>query len=166
MPVKTQRRRGQFRTRKSSSDNRKRPRSVQANSVAGLSKADLRYWHGVVFHSTYTRNGHRQTVSDWSVKIQHEERRETFGLGTPNRAAAAAFAREIYLFLRANGWSQTAAKFKRSRRWGTAAEIVTVGDFLQVVRAHFGGKQKTIDDYSRAFRYIVAGIFGIDADSS
>jgi hypothetical protein len=39
--------------------------------------------------------------------MQHEGRRERFPLYTPNKAAAAAKARDIYLFLAANGWEAT-----------------------------------------------------------
>jgi hypothetical protein len=35
---------------------------------------------------------------------KHYGRRERFPLYTPNKAAAAAKARDIYLFLAANGW--------------------------------------------------------------
>ena len=75
--------------------------------------------------------------------------------------AAAAKARDIYLFLKANGWNETLAKFKSSSR-APKSDIVTVGQFLEAVSTQFGGKRKTIDDYSRAFRRIVAGIFEIE----
>ena len=161
MPLKTQRRRGQFRTRKSSSDNRKRPRSVQATGDSTLAKTDVRYWQRSVEQPWYVKNGERRMVRTFSVKIQHARRRETFSLETPNRAAAGARAREIYLSLRSNGWDATLAKYKPARG-AVVSEIVTVGDFLSAVTAGFGGKRKTIEDCMRSFRRIVAGIFGID----
>lgn len=160
-PKKRQRPIEQFGTRKLSSDTRKRPSSVQAKDYTALAKTDVRYWQRVIFQATYNKNGCKRRVGHWSVKIQHAHRRETFSLGTPNRAAAAARARDIYLFLRANGWNETLAKFKPSRRI-PKSEIVTVGEFLEAVSAQFGGKRKTIDDYIRAFRRIIAGIFEIN----
>ena len=65
------------------------------------------------------------------------------------------------MFLKANGWDETIARFKPSRRIPNS-EIVTVGEFLEAINAQFGGKKKTIDDYARAFRRIVAGIVEID----
>jgi hypothetical protein len=38
------------------------------------------------------------------MKIAHQGRRQTFPLGTPNKAAAATSARDIYLHLLAHGW--------------------------------------------------------------
>ena len=55
--------------------------------------------------------GVRKT-GEYAVKIQHAGKRETFALGTSNKTAAAAKAKEIYLSLRAAGWGGTLAKFK------------------------------------------------------
>jgi hypothetical protein len=41
------------------------------------------------------------------MKIRHEGRRETFPLGTPNKAGAAARARDIYVSLVTIGWAAT-----------------------------------------------------------
>jgi hypothetical protein len=53
-----------------------------------------------------------------------------FSLGTANRAAAAARARDIYLHLAANGWETTLAKFK-PKSSPSAVRILTVGDFIR-----------------------------------
>jgi hypothetical protein len=55
-----------------------------------FAKSDIRYWHQAIFRQTYTRNGQTLVTKDWAMKIAHEGRRETFPLGTPNKAAAAA----------------------------------------------------------------------------
>jgi hypothetical protein len=39
----------------------------------------------------------------FAVKLQHQGRRDNFNLGTPNRTAAAVKARDIYVYLQANG---------------------------------------------------------------
>jgi len=118
----------------------------------------VRYWQGAIFRSTYTRNGTRRKVADWSAKIQHAGRRQTFPLGTPNRAAAAAKAKEIYFSLQASGWDFTLSRFKpESQR----SSVSTVGEFLQELSGHWSRKAKTVGDYSRSFRSIVSQIFGV-----
>jgi len=58
-----------------------------------------------------------------------------FSLGTANRAAAAARARDIYLHLAANGWETTLTKFK-PKIAQAAVRMVTVGDLIREVRAN------------------------------
>ncbi|MBA2622672.1 MAG: hypothetical protein H0U88_03500, partial [Chthoniobacterales bacterium] len=77
------------------------------------SKTDVKYWQRTVFRPVYVSDGKRQHVSDWSVKIQHAGRRETFPLGTPNKTAAAAKAKNIYLCLLGQGWDAARAQFKK-----------------------------------------------------
>ena len=91
-------------------------------------KTDLRYWHRAVFHPTYTLDGVAHQSSEWAVKIQHLRRRETFPLGTANRAAAAAKAKKIYLTPASNGWDTALTKFKQKSEM--RSEIATtVGSF-------------------------------------
>src|SRR5438128_2719102 len=63
-------------------------------------KTDLRYWERAIFRPTYTRDGEVRKVGEWAAKIQHLGRRETFSLGSANKASAAARAKEIYFSLR------------------------------------------------------------------
>jgi hypothetical protein len=49
-------------------------------------KTDIRYWQGAVYQPKYTRNGVVHQASEWAIKIQHLGRRETFPLGTANKA--------------------------------------------------------------------------------
>jgi integrase len=126
-----------------------------------LGKTDLRYWQDSIFRPSYTRNGEAVQATNWTAKMQHEGRRESFSLGTPNKAVAAAKAREIYIFLSANGWEATLARFK-PKPTTTTQTVTTVGDFLQEVTAHAGLQPKTAADYCRALRTIVAGIYAID----
>jgi hypothetical protein len=88
-------------------------KSVQASGLLGhFSKSDVRYWQPRIFHQSYTREGKTRLTKDWAMKIAHQVRRETFPLGTPNKAAAATSARDIYLRLLAHGWEPTLAKYK------------------------------------------------------
>lgn len=125
-----------------------------------LSKMDVKYWQGTIFRPGYVRDGKRHRVNDWSVKIQHAGRRETFSLGTPNKTAAAADAKNIYLCIRGKGWDAARAQFKK--KGSTSGSVINVGEFIDSARPKFGGRPKTFEDYARAFRTIVAGIFGID----
>jgi hypothetical protein len=130
------------------------PRIVQDRGLLGhFSKSDIRYWQQSIFRQTYTRNGQMQVTKDWAMKIAHKGRRETFPLGTPNKAAAAARARDIYLSLVVNGWDATLAKFKKpsaARRALNAGQPCTIGEFLEAI-ARTTTNQGTLEDYARAF---------------
>jgi hypothetical protein len=128
-------------------------------------KTDLRYWQRAVFQPVYRRNGVAHQISEWAVKIQHLGRRETFPLGTPNRAAAAAKAKAIYLTLQSSGWESTLAKFKSKSKMRSEA-ATKVGEFLEQVNASAAARPKTLQSYCRAFRKIVADIFSIDGGFS
>src|SRR5690349_6814219 len=99
-------------------------KSVQESDLLGhFSKSDIRYWQQAIFHQTYTRNGKTLLTKDWAMKIAHEGRRETFTLGTPNKAAAAARARDIYLSLLATGWEPTLVQYKKKPKTVAPAPI-------------------------------------------
>jgi hypothetical protein len=144
-------------------------KSVQADPMLGhFSKSDVRYWHGAVFRQSYTRNGRSFLTKAWAMKVAHEGRRETFPLGTPNRAAAAARARDIYLFLAANGWEAAVARYKKTKRIveeRNAERGVTVGVFLDAVFT-VSTNRSTVEGYAIAFRKIVADLFGFSNDLS
>jgi len=104
--------------------------------MLGHSKSDVRYWQRAVFRQSYTRNGHSFLTKAWAMKVAYEGRRETFALGAPNKAVAAARARDIYLFLAANGWEAALARYKKTKRITGERSIeqaVTVGEFLDAV---------------------------------
>jgi integrase len=134
------------------------PISVQETSKHG--KTDVRYWQKgkKLFKPTYTRDGKRFQLDEFAVKLQHQGRRDNFGLGTPNKAAAAAKARDIYVFLQGNGWEKTIAKYKA--HGANPKSENTVGEFLDELRATTG-RNKTIDGYAVAFRLIVSDIGGL-----
>ena len=93
------------------------------------SKTDARYWQRAVFLPTYSRNGQIRQTGEYAAKIQHAGRRETFPLGSSNRTAAAARAKEIYLSIEAVGWDATVAKFKKASVEG--APVITVAKFAR-----------------------------------
>jgi integrase len=139
--------------------------SKQRSAIRGRGKTDVRYWREAVFQPSYTRDGTRCKVGQYSVKLQYAARRETVPLGTANREIAAQEARKIYLYLQSHGWDETLMKFKPKSRWSTSA-ATTVGDFLEQVQSVWSGKPKTLGDYIRAFRTIVTDVFKIDGGTS
>lgn len=128
--------------------------------IARYAKTDVRYWQSCLFQAASNHDGKKTVGRDWSVKIQHLGRRETFGLATPNKAVAAGKARDIFLSLKGAGWDATLAKYKPKAKAKTQV-VTTVGDFLQAVVANTGGNRKTVEAYCRAFRTIVADAVGL-----
>jgi Phage integrase family len=142
------------------SESIKRASSVQAAPGGNLSKTDLRYWKDRVFKPTYTRRGLRHDSPNWAVYVQHRGRRHKWSLGTPNREAAAAKARDIFLSLQAQGWDATVQKYRP--KLVAKKRDATVGQFIEEVKAKADLDAKTIEGYCKALRTIVAHAFGID----
>jgi Phage integrase family len=128
--------------------------------VSSYSKTDLRFWQDAVFRHVRRVSGKRYEDSDYSVRVQYKGQRGMFALGTPNRTSAAARARDIYFYLSANGWEKTLAKYK-PKAVEAANEPMTVGDLIREVQASAPKRGRTLDDYVRSFRHIVADIFSI-----
>ena len=91
-------------------------------------KTNVRYWADAIFRR---KRGSEQDA-DWTAQIQFLKRREQFPLGTPNKAAAAAKARDIYLSLQARGWDATLAQYK-AKAEEPKIENSTVGDLIKAV---------------------------------
>jgi integrase len=81
-------------------------------------------------------------------------------LGTPNKEAAAAKARDIYRSLQANGWDATLAKYRPESAPAPRLNA-TVGEFIAEVKAKADGDPKTIEGYCRSLRKIVVDIHGL-----
>jgi integrase len=144
----------------------KRVSSAQADpegeslAKGGLSKTHRDYWSKRIFKPTYARGGATIEARNWAVEIQHRGKRHRWSLGTPNKGAAADRARSIYLSIAANGWNEAFAEYRPEM--AVKKPNVTVGDFLAEVRATADVSLNTIEDYSRAFRKIIADIIGLD----
>jgi hypothetical protein len=142
---------------KSTLENQK---SVQETSKRH-GKTDVRYWTARLFKPWYTRDGQRFELDTYAIKIQLRGRRETFNLGTPNKAAAAAWARDIYCYLSANGWEATRAKFKPESEVALKTGL-TVGQFLEELKAKAELNPKTFESYCVAFRRIISDAFKVE----
>src|SRR5260221_2022961 len=124
-------------------------------------KTDVRYWQSKLFKPWYTKDGEKRELDQYAIKIQHKGWRETFNLGTPNGAAAAAKARDIYVHLTANGWDDTVARCKPKSQIAIKTHA-TVGDFLSELKAKAELDPKTLEGYEIAFRKILTDAFEID----
>jgi hypothetical protein len=124
-------------------------------------KTDVRYWQSKLFKPWRIKDGEKCGLDHYVVKIQHKNWRETFSLGTPNSAAAAAKARDIYVYLTANGWDATLDRFKPKSNVVLKTHA-TVGDFLAELKAKAELDPKTLEGYAIAFRKILTDAFDID----
>jgi hypothetical protein len=140
---------------------------AQPSSLVGFPKTDVRYWQRTIFQRTYRKAGQKCQVQYYSARVQLNGRREFFALERQglNRACAAEGAREIYLFLLANGREATLAKYKPLPS-STGKPIATVGDLVREVKAASTGRGRTLEDYLRSFRRITADIFEIEGGTA
>jgi len=137
----------------------KRSRSAQAVS---RSKTDVKFWQGRIFKPVYTRaDGAKVQAANYAAQIAFRSRRIRWSLETPNKEAAAVRAKEIYLFLVANGWEAAIARYRPPATSQASPSLLTVGEFLGAVEATGLLERATFADYRQAFRQIVSEIAGI-----
>ena len=151
---------GQNRTETGQTNGQTSLRPVQSKTIKSLPKDHADHWAGRLKKRSYVdRRGHAVEVPEWQVRMFHAGREDWFNLGTSNKAAASVKARDIYVHLKMHGWEATLAKYKP----GAEEKVdVTVGEFLDQVRAVSGLKPVTLEIYSKKFRSLVAGVFKID----
>ena len=129
-------------------------------TIKSLPKDHADYWGGRLKKRSYSsRQGAVVEVPEWQVRMFHAGKEDWFNLGTANKAAASVKARDIYVQLKNHGWDATLAKHKPK---ATEKLDVTIGDFLDQVKAVSGLKPVTFEIYGRKFRSLVAGAFKID----
>jgi integrase len=108
-----------------------------------------------------TSQAQARKAHNWAVFLQAHGERHCLSLGTPNKQAAAARAREIYTFLSANGW---AATFTRYRRPLVEKKFdATLGEYLEAVRSTCSINSRTLADYAASLRRIITDIVHFDA---
>jgi integrase len=130
----------------------KSARKVQGGNSA-RSKSDSRYW----------LKGKRLfkwgSSPNYSCLIQHQRRRHSFSLGTPNRDAASKIAAGICADLITIGWDDTIAKHKGISE--KSANIATVGEWITAASKVSGANASTFISYSRALRKIAGDILSV-----
>jgi len=97
-------------------------------------------------------------AGSYYIKLMFQGRRHTFCTRSTVRNEAAIKAREIYVFLRANGWDAALAKYSDKPH---AGPMTTLGEFAARIQATFDGQKRTIVDYVGALRRVGSEIFGI-----
>jgi integrase len=138
------------------------PCARSAQAPPPRSKTELAFWKRRIFKPTYRRSdGNQVAAANFAVEISFRGRRIKWSLATPNREAAAARAKELFLFLQANGWEATLARYRPKEAAPPKAADITVAEFLSEVEALQRLSSRTFADYARALRRIVSGIAGI-----
>lgn len=116
---------------------------------------DLDYWKSRL-------EKHDPGAKEWSVRIYFAGKRQWFSLGTANREAAAARAKDRYEFLKAHGWDAALAKFKHGEEKAkVAAEkaALSVGDYFAAVQQLATEQRpRTIHDYGKCLRLLLSEI--------
>ena len=134
--------------------------SRRPKTIKSLPKDHADYWASRLRKRSYSdRQGNVVEVPEWQVRMFHAGKEDWFNLGTGNKAAASVKARDIYVHLKLHGWETTLAKYKPKA--GEKFDV-TVGEFLDEVKAVSGLKPVTFEIYAKKFRSLVAGAFRID----
>ena len=110
------------------------------------------------------------SVENYAVRLHHAGIEKRLSLGTPNREAAADLARDMFVFLSANGWAGFLAKYRNPNPVSplpgegthpatpSDRRSITVGEYLTAIRAESELKHKTVSDYEGCWRFIVSEI--------
>ncbi len=120
------------------------------NQNSALSKNDPRFWESRVV---------RRSGSLFSVRIGHLKRRDWFNTGETRKYQAALKAREIYFYLRSNGWDKALAKYKQKGE--PRMREPTLGEFFEAIRNHSTRNENTLNIYFSKFCTLAAEINGI-----
>jgi hypothetical protein len=122
-----------------------------------LPKTHLVYWQHRVFRPVYNRSdGTRVQCANYAVELSFRKKRVKWSLDTPNQEAAAARAKEMYIFLHATGWAATFAKYKSPAQ--TAAHDVRRNKRLELLRDELELRPLSNGKLSKRFWEIVRGI--------
>lgn len=125
------------------------------NSNGQIPKTNLAYWRRKIFKPTYSRNGLKVTGANWCAEFCRHGRRAKLSLETPNKEAAAARAQDIYIFLLANGWQATFAKYRPPG--GATPNLERINKRLDLLREELSN-HPTNGKLSKRFWQIVRGI--------
>jgi hypothetical protein len=136
------------------SSEHKSAQQVRKQPKHAKDKTHLDFWSGRIFKPTFTRGGKQHLSAHYAVEIQFQGKRHKWSLGSGNKDAAAYRARELYLFLKANGWDKTLAKYRPQP--GAETSDITVGQFIERVEAVAEVSGTTLRGYVSALRKIVS----------
>jgi integrase len=133
-----------------------------------LTKHSKGYWLGKVYRPRIRG----AEVDNYAVRLFHRGSEKRLSLGTPNREAAAELAREMFVYLSANGWTLFLAKYRSRQRAANPSsqrhsgvvsdgKSVTLGEYLAAVRTESDLSHRTVYDYGGCLRFIVSEIMSM-----
>lgn len=112
------------------------PKKTAKSVAKRLSKTHVDYWKSAIFKPTYrVKEGARNEVGLFSIRLSMHGRRELFALNTANAAEAAEKARTIWMRLRATGWESTLREFKPHATF-VPPDFVTLGDYVRFIETN------------------------------
>jgi integrase len=129
--------------------------------ISKAGKTQAAYWKSRLRKRTFSRGRDTIEIPDWQIRLKHAGGDGWFNLHTQDADAAAKQARDIYVFLLANGWEATNAKFKPKPK--EFPDSPTLGEFFVAVKKNVRMTDRTFAAYCRKFRTIVADMFDIKA---
>ena len=133
-----------------------------ASGRAKYAKTDSRYWLRKIFKPIVVGDGKRRQVDHYSARMQWQGRRQSFPLLSGNAEAAATRAAKIFKSIQVKGWEATLAEFSPTHGKAVPESILTVGKYLLEVAKVADIRPRTLADYMRSFRRIVADLEEID----
>jgi integrase len=136
----------------------------KSGNQAKFAKTDVRYWRSKVFKPFYVEAGKRCQVEHYSVRMQWQGKRQSFPCLSGNLEAAATRAKKIFMSLQDRGWEATLKEFSPTHGKPERG-VLTVGEYIAEVAKVTETKPRTLADYARTFRRIVADIMGIEEDT-
>ena len=134
-------------------------------AAAKYPKTDSRYWRAKVYKPVVVEDGKRREVEHYTARLSWMGKRQSFPLGSGNLDAAATLAVKIYKSLQTRGWEPTLKDFSPTHGKPERETVLTVGLFLEEVAKVATIRPRTLGDYRRTFRRIVADLEGIHEDT-
>jgi len=114
-----------------------------------LGKTHMDYWYSKLRKRHFTgRDGEEVTMPDWHIRIKHQGRAVWFNLKTANAAEASPKARDIYVFLSANGLDATLEKFKPQTE---RRDNQTLDEFADLYQVRCSPLSSSLSDLRRRF---------------
>jgi len=130
-------------------------------------KTDFRYWELQVLKNSYVEAGVKVEAKTYSVRIAHRGHRHRFPLHVAELRSAAKKARDIYLRILTEGWDLVLKDFRQDEG---VEEIITapltVGEYIEAARGVSSAGTRTLADYERSLRTIVASVAGLEGTTA
>ena len=122
-------------------------------------KTKLNYWKKRIFRPAYLRDGQKIQSPNYAIEIQHAGVRKRWSLGPGNPEAAAARARDLFLYVYSNGWEAAISKYRPAQ---VPVADPSIAAYLSQVEKSADLKPRTLATYATALRKIVSDSFGLD----